>query len=370
VQEEKKRILKLVEEGKLSVEEALSLLELLEKEPKTFEQKQDDTFQELSNTVHFDEAKKEESVHQKLQSTKEKIFDFVDTAFKKMKDFDLDLNFGQSVEVSHIFHHQDVFIKNIDIEVANGSIKLIPWDQSDVRIECQAKVYRVDNQDEARQNFLKDTYFAIEGGKLRFHIQQKWMKVDAAIFVPQTQYDRIRARIFNGPISGSQLNVSDIKVKATNGKIDLSDFFGTKMEVETANGHIKIINSQFDDIGAETINGPIQLDGDYKKIEMQSFNGDLVANLTGNRCHMITAKATTGSTDVYVPEGVAVNGELKTNFGGFNVQLEGIRITEEKNEMIQKIMRFKSDNPTMDIWADTKTGTISVYKSTGVKPFK
>ncbi|HJV30809.1 MAG TPA: DUF4097 domain-containing protein [Bacillales bacterium] len=358
--EERKRILNMVKEGKLTVDEALNLLELLE----SGLQKQEG---ELSTTVHFEEAKKEDTVHQKVHSAKDKLFDFVDTAFKKIKDFDLDLNFGQSIEVSHIFHHTDVFLKDMDIDVANGSVKIVPWDQKDVRIECQAKVYRVENQDKARQNFLKDVHFTIEGGKMRFHIQQKWMKVDAVIFVPQIDYDRVRARIFNGPISGEKLHATDLKVKAANGKMNLAELVGKKMEAETVNGHINIINSQFDEIEAETINGPIQLGGDFQKVEMQSFNGDLSASLSGNRCENLLAKATTGSIDVYIPEGIAVSGELKTNFGSFNVLLDGIQITEEKNEMIQKLLRFKSDHPSLILSADTKTGSVTVHKLDGAK---
>jgi hypothetical protein len=47
--------------------------------------------------------------------------------------------------------------------------------------------------------------------------------------------------------------------------------------------------------------------------------------------------------------------------------LDGIQITEEKNEMIQKLLRFKSDNPSLNLWADTKTGSVTIHKSEGVK---
>src|ERR1700719_38680 len=149
MKEERKRILKMVEEGKLTVDEALTLLEELEKASATFEQKQQQIVQELSTAVKFEEGKKEDPVHQKFQSTKEKIFDFVDSALKKFKDLDFDLNFGQAVEISHIFYQADVFLKEIEMDVANGSLKIVPWDHKDVRIECEAKVYRVDNQEEA-----------------------------------------------------------------------------------------------------------------------------------------------------------------------------------------------------------------------------
>ena len=371
--EEKKRILKMVEEGKVSAEDAFRLLEELEKASQTADQKKAEIVQELSTAVKFDEAKKEETVHQKIQSTKEKIFEFVDSALKKIKDFDLDFNFGQSVEISHIFHQGDVFLKEMDFDVANGSLKLIPWSQNDVRIECQAKVYRVDDQDQARQNFLKDIHFAVEGEKLRFTTQQKWMKVDAVAYIPQSQYEKARIRIFNGPIQGEKLEVANLRVKTANGKIDLAEITGKKLEAETANGRIKIRQSLVDVLEAETINGAIKLDGDFLTVEAQSFNGNVTANLNGARCQTIATRATTGGIDLYVPEGNSVNGEVKTNLGGFNILLDGIHITEEKNEVLQKLLRFQSVTKTpqaLTIIAETKTGSVSVQKTDKVVPFK
>jgi DUF4097 and DUF4098 domain-containing protein YvlB len=371
--EEKKRILKMVEEGKVSAEEAFCLLEELEKASQTAEQKQAEIVQELSTAVKFDEAKKGETVHQKFQSTKEKIFDFVDSALKKIKDFDLDFNFGQSVEISHIFHQADVILKEMDFDVANGSLKLVPWSQNDVRIECQAKVYRVENQDQARQNFLKDIHFTIEGEKLRFATQQKWMKVDAIAYIPQKQYEKARIRNFNGSIQGEKLEVVNLRVKTANGKIDLSEITGKKLEAETAIGRIKIRHSLVDVLEAETINGAIKVDGDFQIVEAQSFNGNITANQNGTRGQSITARATTGSIDIYVPEGNFVNGEVKSNLGGFNILLDGIHITEEKNEVIQKLLRFQSVSKSasaLTMIAETKTGSINIQKTEKVIPFK
>lgn len=365
MKEERIRILKMVEEGKLTVNEALTLLEELEKSAQTMEQKQAQIAQDLTTAFKFEEAKKEESFNSKVHSTKDKIFDFVDTALKKIKDLDFDLNFGQSVEISHIFHQGDVYLTDMDIDLANGSLKLVPWDQKDVRIECQAKVYRVENSDQARQNFLKDVLFAIDGQKLRFMTQQKWMKVDAVVYIPQAEYDRVRVRMFNGPISGEELTIRDLRVKTANGKIEFSSLNGNKAEIETANGHITLKSSVIDDLEVETINGAIKLDGDFRKVETRTLNGNTTYNLNGSRCELIAAKATTGGIDLYVPDGLAASGELKTNLGGFNIKLDGIQILEEKSEMIQKMLRFQSVNHPermLKIFADTKTGSITLHK--------
>ncbi|MDP4163292.1 MAG: DUF4097 domain-containing protein [Bacillota bacterium] len=372
MQTERKRILKMVEEGKLKVDEALTLLEELDKAEKTMEQKQEEIVHELSNAVQFEEAKKEEPVQQKFQSAKDKIFDFVDSALKKIKDLDLDLNFGQSVEISHIFQQGDVYLKDMDIDVSNGSLKIVPWDQKDVRIECKAKVYRVDSQEQARQHFLKDVIFAIEGEKMRFITQQKWMKLDAVIFVPHSQYERARVRMFNGPITGEKLNIQDFRVKTANGKIEFASIAGIRMEAETANGHINIIDSMIGALEVETINGAIKLDGSFQKVEAQTFNGNVTCNLHSKSCEAITAKGTTGSIDLFLPAGMKVDGELKSNLGGFNVKLDGIQVLEEKSEVIQKMLRFKSIDGAdggAKIIADTKTGSITIHQLEEIKPF-
>ncbi|MEY2192953.1 DUF4097 family beta strand repeat-containing protein [Neobacillus sp. BF23-41] len=369
MKEEKKRILKMVEEGKLTVDEAVTLLDELEQAQQTMEQKQEQIVNELSTAVNFEETKKEDPLQAKYQSTKEKIFDFVDSALKKIKDFDFDLNFGQSIEISHIFHQGDADLTNMDIDVANGSIKIAAWDQPDVRIECQAKVFRVENSDQARQNFLRDVVFSVENQRLRFMTQQKWMKVESVIYVPKSEYERVRIRMFNGTILGEEMNVADLRVKTANGKINLERIKGKKAEVETANGKIKIINSQIDDLEAETIHGGIKLDGDFKKVETQSFNGNISYNVNGNRAEVIQVKATTGGIDLFVPEGLPVSGELKTNLGGFNLHLVGVQVLEEKSEMIQKLLRFQSINhpdKMVKIYADTKTGSIAIHKSQDV----
>lgn len=367
MQEERKRILKMVEDGKLTVNEALQLLEELDKSSQTMEQKQQEIVNELS-TIVKDEEKKEKSSygHYKSQSVKDMIFDFVDSAFKKIKDFDLDFNFGKSVEISHIFQQSDVFLTGIDIDVANGSVTVVPWDQNDVRIECQSKVYRVETVDEARRKFLSDALFAIEGQKMRFSSQQKWMKVDAKIFVPASQYESVRVRLFNGSIKGENLNINDFKAKTANGKIDLESIRSKKVEVETANGKIQLKKSNVHELEAETINGAIKLEGTYGNAELKTFNGNIECKLKGSDCHLLEAEATTGSIEVYVPYEAVVEGELKSNLGGFNVELEGIQTFEEKNEVVQKKVRFKptSDQPTtMKVFADTKTGAVAVKRA-------
>jgi DUF4097 and DUF4098 domain-containing protein YvlB len=366
MKEERKRILKMVEEGKLTVDEALTLLEELEKSTKTMEEKQEQLINELSTVVVFKEEQKEKShsYQNNYQSAKDKIFDFVDSAIKKVKD--LDLNFGKRVDISHIFQQKDALVKKIDIDIANGNVRVVPWDQEDIRVECQAQVYRVETQEEAKEKFLKEVLFKVEEEHFIFSTGQKWIKLETVIYLPQVEYDHMEIRIFNGEIEGKELAVKQYKMKTANGKITMDGTKSQKVEVETANGAIQFNNCKIDEIDAETLNGAIVMDGEFRKAELQSFNGKIQFQATNDGCEVIEAKTTTGGIDLAIPEVVAVHGELKSNLGNFTVDLDGIQIVEEKSELIQKTMTFKSVKDSIQVarlHADTKTGSIVIRKA-------
>ena len=104
MQEEKKKILQSVQDGKMTAEEALAILEELEKAKQESEKKEQILKNELSTEVIHRTEKKRKKMHdydyfkKNFQSSKEMILDFVESAFQKIKDTDLDFNFGKSVD--------------------------------------------------------------------------------------------------------------------------------------------------------------------------------------------------------------------------------------------------------------------------------
>ncbi len=364
MEEEKKRILNLVKEGKLTVEEALILLDELGKQGEAAKKKEEALKYELSTIVQSEERSRHESAAgEKTQSAKEKIFEFLDTAIQRLKDFDLDFNFGKFVDITHIFQQNNVYLKDLDIDIANGSVKLVPWDEKNVRIECDAKVYRVDTAEEARDLFLRDVLFSVEGKRMRFICQQKRMKVNATAYIPKEDYENVRIRLFNGPIETGTVSAEKFRAKTANGKVYLAGVSGREMEVETANGKIEVNNVIAEEFDAETINGPIIVQGSIKKADLQSFNGDIECSLADENAELVEAMATTGSIKILVPERASVSGTIKSNLGNLNLGIEGVHITEEKKDVIQKSIRF---HPVIDtgkeikVFADSKTGSVTV----------
>ncbi|WP_078378939.1 DUF4097 family beta strand repeat-containing protein [Sutcliffiella halmapala] len=387
---ERKRILKLVEEGKLTAEEAIILLESLEKnnpasdlqkdeivseltkDAKASQEAEDNIFAALStkvlsksNNQEQDKWKKDHShsYSKQASSFKNNILDFVGSALQKIKDLDLDFNFGPSTSINHIFQQSDVYMKDIDLDVANGNVKILPWKENDVRIECEAKVYEVNSQDEARRAFLNEVLFSIDSGKLRFSVQKKQIKVNATVFIPEAEYNNLNVRMFNGRIEGEGLHVTTMYMKSANGSITLQNTSSSHVEVETANGHIKLHDCNSRELEAETINGMVTVKGDIEKLDIQSFNGNVIGELTGDSVRSVMAKTKTGSVDLFLPTTNSVEAELKTNLGSFTCELPGMDVVEEKNEVVQKSLHFKAkkeDAPLTHIFAETTTGSILI----------
>lgn len=122
MKQEKERILKLVEEGKLTAQEALTLIEKLDSDYKEKEEK----ITALSVHVHDEEepftAEKKESSKPSLGA---KLFDWIDSAVKKVKEVDLDLNFGHAYDVQHIFQFKDTDFSSVELQIANGSVNIV-----------------------------------------------------------------------------------------------------------------------------------------------------------------------------------------------------------------------------------------------------
>jgi DUF4097 and DUF4098 domain-containing protein YvlB len=364
--EKQKQILKMVEEGKLSADEALTLLEALEKDEKKAAMKTEEIVQELSTVVsgHGKSTPKQQSASH--VSFKDKFLSFVDQTLKKAKDLDLDFNFGPSYEVRHIFQHSADYIKQMDVDITNGSVELLPWTHQDVRVECEAFVYKVEHQEAARQSFLQDVTFSIEKGLLRFMVQKKRLKVKTKIYVPSTVYERVKVRMFNGPVFAEGVSTQELKMKTANGAIKLKNIRAEEVEMETANGHIAMDDSRVKKCEAQTINGLIRLNGAYEKVDIQTFNGSVKCYFKDERTEKVFLKTTTGSIDVYVSNTMAVEGDLKSNLGNVTCLLSNLEIVEEKNETIQKALRFRANmlhGRTCQLFAESKASSVTIQNN-------
>lgn len=363
--EEKKRILKMVEEGLISADEAADLLDSLERNE---QRKEKGASKELSTDIDWEN---QHQFHQSRQTSdvksfKKKFVNFVEDTIKKVKNADLDFNFGSHYKVSHIYQYSDVAMNEIDIDIENGSLSVQVWDEKDVRIECEAKVYQAESEREAKDRLLKDLYIDTDQ-KLSIRSQTKKMKLDLVVYVPEQAYERVSARLFNGAVKLNELSAEKLKVRTSNGKIHLYQMTGEDWEVKSANGAIHLEKVTCHECEAETMNGAIHLDGDFEKVESQTINGTIRCYWEGERSHTGFFKTVAGSILLYLPDKQAIDGELKTNMGSLKCELPVAKMIKNDQDMLKKSMRFQTKPEAetfLHIEAETRTGSIKVHPLT------
>ncbi|SDM19834.1 DUF4097 family beta strand repeat-containing protein [Sediminibacillus halophilus] len=357
MKEERKKILKMVEDGLISSEEAEELLDALDEAEKA-EQQQN----VVSTKVNWEEGDKQQQYKAKANK-KSSIFGFVEEAFQKIKNVDFDLNFGKNYEVSHIFHHHTAVFHDIDFDIANGNVTIQPWNETDVRVECKAKVYQVDNQEQAREKFHKETFFLVEEDRLQFSLQSQQVKAEVIVKVPERHYRKVVIKLFNGSFFGEEITGDCLLVKSTNGSINLSESNGTVLEVETANGTINISDSRWEVADMETINGKINVDGTFEKIDAQLVNGSISCLWhEGLQPKSGFFKTTTGSVRLVLPDQLRIDGKAETKIGNIHCDLAHYQVIEEKKEVINRSLHFEvnqeKETEPFYLEAETKTGSV------------
>lgn len=388
--EERKMILKMIEDGKISAEEGLQLLQALKddksdtsgsqqgekqsyrerkgphSEAKPFEDDHEATKKETDHYVSRDvnwEGGGYKRTEEKITSFASRFSDFVEDAVHKIKEFDLDFNFGSSVEVQHIFQHKNATVKDINIHIENGSITFRPWDEEDVRVECNVKVYRVSDTDEARRVFLDEAGFSLDNATLRLQAKKRSMKVDTIVYVPKHNLEKINFYAFNGKISGENVSVKRLESKAVNGRINFEKVEAEDVRLETVNGTISVTRLEADNCDAKTVNGTVSISSVKGNFDVETLNGTVHYTLLEPSNAKAYIKTTTGSVNVHVPDNVKTEGELKTTVGGIQCDLPQMTVIDEKKDFASKKMSFlanKNETAHFYVEAEATTGAISI----------
>ncbi|WP_270180094.1 DUF4097 family beta strand repeat-containing protein [Alkalihalobacillus sp. CinArs1] len=346
--EERKMILTMIEEGKITAEEGAKLLSA------------------LGST----ETKKEERAAEPQQERPQsgyRVGQFVESLIQKVKDMDLDFNFGSSEEVEHVFSEQEVSFDAIDIHVRNGEVAFQTWDQDDVKIDCKANIYRVSTTEGAKEKLLRDTYFSVDNGKMTFKSERADVKLNVVIYVPAKEYERVWITTFNGDVSGETIRSAKAKLKTANGKVGIKASEVKDLEAESGNGSISVENTNGDVCELETGNGPITIDGTYKEVEAQSINGAIRYALKEVVSGSAQLKTVNGTIQVNVPKGMNLNGDLKSTIGTITADLDNMSVLREKQEISHRMKKFKTEvdsENTYRIAATSTAGSITVAYST------
>lgn len=362
--EERKKILKMLEDGKITVDEAERLLNALHETSEKADSREEQRAEEstaLSEFVDWDRWDERKQTY-KQRASGFKLSQFIENFIQKIKDVDLDFNFGSYERVKHIYQDHTDHFEAMKIKLKNGSVELFFWEYDYVQIDCDVQVYRVANSEEARNKFLQTVRFEIANETLFFGSDARDVKIRAAVYVPAKNYEFIECKLFNGSVSGQDVIAREIEVKTMNGSVSFANIELHKGEIETGNGAVTVQGTA-NRLEVETLNGAIDLSGSFRNLEAENFSGAITADVQaeGNA----SLQSTIGNIAVFVPNDVQVNGKLSSALGSVHCELHSFEVLDEKKEMAQRFLHFVTNKKESEIlWleASTKTGAIQVME--------
>ncbi len=392
MQEKRKRILTMLENGTISMDEALLLLEQLQKDTEEEKKQKEDvqsakkhTPAELVPYPKKQEEQKQSAEEDSSQTKKEasdlddflneirkdftvageRFMQFMQGAVQKVKEFDMDAPFGKATNFTHKITKPADQVKSIHVKVSNGNCTLHKAEGNDIQLHFDMKGYFQEDEEQSKQEIIDKILCILDDDTLQLTSEMKLAQVNVNIYVPEKEYETLSIRLTNGAFKLADIPFETIKVKTSNGKIDVVEAKSDEIDVETVNGTIYVNDVQAKKMKAETLNGRIYIDGHVEEVKAQSLNGNIAVTTRSEQAKEVEAKTMSGGVELYVPSNRSLQGELASMIGKLDVRLNDIEQLKEHEQFLQRSMRFEKrvegDDKPLQVKVESKTGTIMLH---------
>lgn len=377
--ENKLLILKMLEEGKITSEEALKLLESVKE--KTGERKKDEKFsanKKLNKTIS-DFSKKAEEFAEKfgpdfIAKVENVSSDFADAAVKFADKMVSYLNTGINSFDKYNSITKDytrpVKIENSVLHLKTKNIRVYAkdTDKEDLSLKLALNIYE--------DTIDVDKYISLEahGDNISFTTDlpsDVWGKLEVEIpksvdkFFIETANSKINIKTLNATeincitsndkIEIDKCHMKELFAKTNNAKIQINKTIAKKAVIETTNAGIELEESSFDELKSQTSNNNIYMDS-FSLIDAEEAKYDL--------------QTTNGKIKISLPKkkNIAYKVNSKTSLGNINLlQLDNSYNIERKDgnmqgEAIITSNDFESSDKRIVISASTTNSSITVME--------
>ncbi len=325
-QDMRQLILEQVKEGKLTIDEALDKLERLEAI--------DERATSASEHKYVDEPEQYDRVDQySVDSLTTKVMSAFDNLVSRIKDSDLSLNQASGPNVTYV--KQFPFSgETVHVDLFNANLVVEPSDLEECELTVTGRPLRRQQvtEEQALEQLQAAVQHAVSANTLSIRLKDKSVRATVHLKVPRRHYESFVLQTLNGEISLSSLDTTSAQLMTANGRVNVRDLFSEDVKVSTANVRCELKTAQNAKVKASSLAGSIAL---------------------------------------MLPHGAEVYGELETNFGGLNCNLDDMELIRDQKEIVNRKLHFVSGrgrSPKIEVEADTKTGTISVTHGVHLSP--
>ncbi|MCL4514848.1 MAG: DUF4097 family beta strand repeat-containing protein [Firmicutes bacterium] len=363
MEEERLAVLRMLQEGKITVEEAAALLEALAEGSSPSKDapvepgpaggpgnKVEEKLRQVKGLARTGVIEENvlSAVENVLRTVSERIDETFDSAWEggpgifalwphKRVERTFTGNFSAAGEVS------------INLEIKNGRISLVPWDHEGFQVRAVGFV-RGHQSHQAEAEFERLIGYTAGPGSLKIEAtnMRAIVALSLEISLPRRLTYRISAETTNGSITTGEFTCSEIFLESTNGTVRAERTSGEKLGIETTNGSISATTIS-SDVSCKTVNGtvnvkvPAAISGKYR---LETTNGGIRVNLPRDA-------------------DLGVSLETETHFGPIRIEYPDMNITKEyrnigNHEMKAVSRGYETASRKLDLDLETAHGSIVV----------
>jgi DUF4097 and DUF4098 domain-containing protein YvlB len=349
-------ILKWIEEGKISAQEGMELLDELDRKEDRHDWKED--FQEGTERIISSTLKGVSTLMEKVDKGLQKMQDHL--------DIDFDVTAGRGTEVKETYELTPFQAEQLYFATKNGSLRFITGSGDTARITVSAKAYKVKDEEEARSILKEHLHQKLEENTFSMWVEDnRYLQASMEVTLPERLYQKVHLSAQHGAVRVRDIRATDQHIKTTNASIRMAHIKTGSLHVETSNGRIQLDRVETDAAKLFTTNGSMYMDGTWQDLQGETTNGSIRLTQNGAVASNTSLKTANGSVRVGFPQQTnGVHGKLETSFGQVKCTLSGVDVLDDEESSKERTLSFRQQGELQHrIEVKSTTGSIHIRES-------
>lgn len=189
-----------------------------------------------------------------------------------------DVGFGQSHEFEERVvgeFSEEASLPEIELVTKNGGVRVTGWERPDYELVVHKKVY---GRDEESARRTADDAVEIEKDRGRLRVDARGtsgVTVSMELHIPSERIVALEATTQNGSVSLKDLAMNRGRATTTNGSVRVEQVTARNLIAATVNGKVEGENVDAHDCEVRTVNGSVAWDGRSIRSEVKTVNGSV-----------------------------------------------------------------------------------------------
>ncbi len=379
----KARILQMLEEGKITAQEAFQLIEALDEkgaqtEPKVEQKTSEDNSEKTKSsgrsksvedifsdiTSDFQKLFNSDKVSSTIKNIREndqakQVFSTVENAFESVKNSNFESMFSQGPR-NRLIETINDDVSRLNLDVTHGNITIVPTERvTTVKFEVTPLYRKLDK----KKNYFEDIICEVNEGTLNVVSDAKFVKVNVEILMNQTDLKRLIISGTNGNVNLSTHTFEELTVDLLNGNITLDGTITTNAFLRTSRGNISVDKGSHKTLEMISMFGAIKT-GDLHAKELTVSANGAVNIVLDKQTESAVLNSNMGNINLTVPRDRHFEGRMSTVLGQLNYPSDiEVRSMKHQDIGMKEVMLINDrDDASVYLEVSTKFGSVTLHR--------